>query len=487
MHFSIPPIALAAVAVALALPVSAEAHDGAHDALLGVHGDTGTELRAPVQQAVAHRRLTEVRTVGLDAGLPVTWCGTERPTDDLEHAAHPGKATIKVVYARAAGAPNRFAVHATPLQATAALITGVVAGETGGRRTLRFDLGTSCGSSYLDIASVTLPRPASAYFDAGGRSNFGLLSGDVKAALRLPAGSPARNLLVYADGLRGAGGVLGTATTYIGPQASLPGPGSVHDLGGLVATIWGPASAPAGLGALDPPTALHEVFHNLGAVQDSTPHSSGAGHCVDEWDVMCYDDNGPNMPLSVQCSLRAGVINELLDCGRDDYFSADPAAGSWLDSHWNVYDSSFLGSCDSELAVACALPAVTVAPQPKPEPAGPSDVAPPAAGGDPAADSARLVLRRVRGHHKTVGRVDVTTASGKLVFKLRRVRLPRGRWSVKACSLASAQRPCTVKRVRVHKSATTLTLKVPAPAGSILARLDVDRLAGRRFASTASR
>ena len=36
----------------------------------------------------------------------------------------------------------------------------------------------------------------------------------------------------------------------------------------------------------------HEIGHNLGAVQDSAPHSSLAGHCYESLDVMCYADGG---------------------------------------------------------------------------------------------------------------------------------------------------------------------------------------------------
>ena len=50
---------------------------------------------------------------------------------------------------------------------------------------------------------------------------------------------------------------------------------------------------------LDPPSEdydalvfMHEVGHNLGAVQVNSPHASRGSHCFDEWDTMCYNDGG---------------------------------------------------------------------------------------------------------------------------------------------------------------------------------------------------
>ncbi|HET7641518.1 MAG TPA: fibronectin type III domain-containing protein, partial [Ktedonobacteraceae bacterium] len=93
---------------------------------------------------------------------------------------------------------------------------------------------------------------------------------------------------------------------------------------------------------------LHELFHNLGAVQSSAPHATGMGHCNDEYDVMCYDDG--NGPMSFVCPENQEA---LLDCNNDDYFASKPADGSYLAAHWNTFNSSFLFS---------TVPANTIAP-----------------------------------------------------------------------------------------------------------------------------
>ena len=59
---------------------------------------------------------------------------------------------------------------------------------------------------------------------------------------------------------------------------------------------------------------------------------------------MCYDDGGlPSVPMT-SCAEIAGVMNQVYDCGSDDYFNVAPAAGSYLATHWNVYDNAYLGT-----------------------------------------------------------------------------------------------------------------------------------------------
>ena len=92
---------------------------------------------------------------------------------------------------------------------------------------------------------------------------------------------------------------------------------------------------------------------------------------------MCYEDGDdmvhPYVPTV--CPLGDGPIPQTYDCGRDDYFNPDPAPGSYLATHWNVYNSAFMAPC-TQLGKACgdtvvpappvntALPTVTGAAQP---------------------------------------------------------------------------------------------------------------------------
>lgn len=77
---------------------------------------------------------------------------------------------------------------------------------------------------------------------------------------------------------------------------------------------------------------LHELGHNLGAVQLGAPHTTGAFHCTDGLDIMCYNDGGPRAGEYDEASCRAREW----DCLRDDYFSASPTPGGWLATHWNL-------------------------------------------------------------------------------------------------------------------------------------------------------
>lgn len=85
---------------------------------------------------------------------------------------------------------------------------------------------------------------------------------------------------------------------------------------------------------------VHELGHNLGSVNLGAPHSSGAGHCWDENDLMCYNDGGSKIPSGGTREVCSG--EELFDCRNDDYHSANPRPGSYLASRWNTFDSLFL-------------------------------------------------------------------------------------------------------------------------------------------------
>jgi len=134
-----------------------------------------------------------------------------------------------------------------------------------------------------------------------------------------------------------------TATNYhngLAPLYALPFATNFSLFGGT--PCWGGGSTGAD-------TEAHELFHTLGAVQLSAPNSNGLGHCTDAPDLMCYSEHGVNVHQA--CPGYA----KILDCGGDDYFNANPPSGSYLTTHWNIANSSFLGASPLD-AVPVKLP-----------------------------------------------------------------------------------------------------------------------------------
>eukprot|EP00899_Mesostigma_viride_P022874 jgi/Mesvir1/3771/Mv15036-RA.1 len=94
----------------------------------------------------------------------------------------------------------------------------------------------------------------------------------------------------------------------------------------------GPVFARSDAGCWDYAEA-HELMHNLGGVQNTAPHASAAYHCTDEYDRMCYSDgDGVVMTYNNGCN---STVERLFDCGADDYYAVQPAANSYLATHWN--------------------------------------------------------------------------------------------------------------------------------------------------------
>jgi hypothetical protein len=126
-----------------------------------------------------------------------------------------------------------------------------------------------------------------------------------------------------------AAGICGIGTIWNDDRAS----GSVN---------WnnaGPSYARVDAGCWSGQVAAHEVMHNLGGVQLSAPNTSAAFHCIDEWDVMCYQDGARE--TRQDCANQARDTT-LFDCNHNDYYHTNPAAGSYLSSYWNPAGNRFL-------------------------------------------------------------------------------------------------------------------------------------------------
>lgn len=268
--------------------------------------------------------------------LSSNWCGTQRSSDNT--APQLGNAqNIKIVYAYAADQPDRFATYANLMQQTASAASDIVYGTSNGRLRVRWDVGTSCGLSHLDIQTVRLPNTL-AYYQA---DLVGRLFTDLRSALGISSNPSlgTRNYLVFADrvGLapQGAPGGQGEVLSDDRPRGL-----NSMNRGGRLAVLYGRGESTFfrdtwGL-SYTYAAALHEISHTLGAVQNTSPSSSGGWHCNDGLDIMCYADGGS------KSNYRANACaTQIYDCGSDDYFNLDPAPGSYLAARWNLADSPF--------------------------------------------------------------------------------------------------------------------------------------------------
>ena len=147
---------------------------------------------------------------------------------------------------------------------------------------------------------------------------------------------------VHDDGVNGVWGIA-----EVSPDDTA-GSGNFANEGGLMGMMLTPRSTTPNSWDWQPTVMLHEITHNLGGVQQSAAqHSTPFAHCWDGSDVMCYSDgsSGSQPYTTGVCPIIAGAIPQTYHCGHDDYFNPDPAPGTYLATHWNVYTSAFMGSC----------------------------------------------------------------------------------------------------------------------------------------------
>jgi hypothetical protein len=354
------------VVLGLALAPAAVAHGGEEP----THRDTPADLKgADITRTLALARLARTSPPNLTRWLPTgAWCGIRTTSDVTTYAAFPTTLRqIKVVYAYASDEPDRSAEWSDALQADVSNIQQYLALQTGGRRAVRFDMGTQCGPQYVDVQVVPLPNQRTYYRDDP--SGFDRLVNDVLP--RLSATPSPRDVLILADQLTDDP-VWGIAEVVNDDSA---GTGNRSNTGGMAAIMWtNPSTLPDPTDWWQPTVMLHEITHNLGGVQQSAPNHTDNWHCTDGEDVMCYADGSSQAYNPNVCPLGSGAIPQTYDCGHNDYFNPDPAPGTYLATHWNVYRSAFLAPCAS-LGMACGdnvvpsypvntvLPAIAGAPE----------------------------------------------------------------------------------------------------------------------------
>ena len=361
---------LTALIAALALPAGAQAAAQTRGSKAPTHADTPREIHVDLAGQVRRSRLSGVRAVSpatTQQYLPTTWCGTERTTDDTaDSTLSDGQPFYKLVYAYASDQPDRFGAWKDVLQADVSLIGQYMALQDGATKSPRFDMGTSCGPGWVDIQVVHLPGTRAYYAD-----QFEPIA--LAVGQQLEAASAPRNVVVLADGLtnHSAGSLYGLGEYWTGSAAELPGTDNPHNDGGLYAALfptlgYDPTVAPGDefYPGFWPEGMLHEITHTLGAVNDLAPHATSAGHCTDGYDVMCYADGGTSAaPYSTsacpQLSGSQAGLTQTFDCNHDDYFSPDPAGGSYLATHWNVFNSAFEAACPT-IGDACGSEGATV-------------------------------------------------------------------------------------------------------------------------------
>lgn len=267
------------------------------------------------------------------ATLADTWCGVQPAVGADSGRQLSNAPQIKVLYIVRSDRPNDFAAKADTLQRIVKHMVGWLASQSGGRKTLRVDLGTSCGSSYVDFGIVRVDPPPPILGNWTAANLVETLQQKGKASypgyrnylgFHIVKEEP-NNGVIFGEG--------------ISSDDDSPHPANRGNVGGSAGVVaWIPdASDPYETAQLGM-TSLHEVFHNLGAVQPGAPNASGA-HCTDYNDLMCP---APGVSCAEQPPPVPFIVGAPVDCNKDDYFNPAPAPGSYLSSHWNVFNSLFL-------------------------------------------------------------------------------------------------------------------------------------------------
>ena len=221
---------------------------------------------------------------------------------------------VQPVYVVATGTNNAYSALAGSFGGWAGQADAVFANSSVNTRRIRYATNNGDPGCRISVQLAVLPK--------GSTSSFGAVT---RALLAAGYNRKNRKYLIWAD----SSTECGRADFW--PDSRL-GADNPNNHGPNFAVVFRPCWA-WGEG--------HEITHTLGAVLPGAPHQTAAGHCTDDYDIMCYAD-GSITPAQLRVVCTSKALEFHLDCGGDDYFSLKPRLGSWLARSWNVANSSFL-------------------------------------------------------------------------------------------------------------------------------------------------
>ena len=224
---------------------------------------------------------------------------------------------VQVLYLRSSSGLDRYASSLSSIRTYAAGANAILRDSSiaaGQEMGFTFVTTSDC---QIDVDNVAISASAILDFDS-----------TMTALERQGYDRVDRIYLMFAD--TNAAGICGIGTLWNDDSA-----------GATNANNRGPSYSRADLGCWSAHTAAHELMHNLGGVQYSAPHTTGYGHCIDEYDVMCYRDDSRAPQMQYVCTPQ-GTFEYLFDCGNDDYFDPLPSPGSYLANNWNTANNWFL-------------------------------------------------------------------------------------------------------------------------------------------------
>ncbi|HSX14589.1 MAG TPA: hypothetical protein VLE72_01605 [Candidatus Saccharimonadales bacterium] len=239
---------------------------------------------------------------------------------------------VQFIYAYEQGLANRRDALALTMLNTASLMNKTItydSAASGKAETMRMVQNSQC---YPTFQTVMIPKSTVDQYNGG---NYSVLWDAIKNAGFTRTN---RRYVVFADFAMSAEYANGTFAPVCGT-----GDIAVNNTSISMATqMSNPMYAFVAAGCWNNQNSpLHELFHTLGAVQLDAPHSSGAYHCIDEHDIMCYADG--SMVFNTAYNGRSIVYNcpdatneNHLDCQKNDYFNSNPATSNFLSNHWDI-------------------------------------------------------------------------------------------------------------------------------------------------------